>query len=176
MPAKSTLRHLRAPLLRTTAAAALAAGLFAAMPAAHAQSPGMGTPMNSLQSRMTWAEDQVFQALENNMGTEGYFDAMEAISDVLDDYGLIDERIENFYDRRAGWHLFTDAGPSSIPFHNILLDTLRRNRGAPAYWEAMEAAADELGDQDMISDSAEAFFDRMNRRAGWNTYGFYDRR
>lgn len=55
-----------------------------------------------------------------------------------------------------------------------VFQALEQSFGSEAYYDAMEAAADELEDEDLVSEATEDFFERMARRDNWGTYGRLD--
>lgn len=152
--------------MQNLAGTALAAALLANLGASPAQA------QQSSSRQMSWAADEVFQALNNARGTEAYYDAMEAATDELHRAGIISNQVERFYDRResrSDWNWGDDRLAFVARYHDEVMNALRRSRGTPGYYQAMEAAADELEGEDLISDAAEEYFDRMSR----GTYGAY---
>ena len=182
-----------APLLRASAAAAVAAVFLVASPPAGAQQRwssdrdhqrssdrdhqhSSGRDRHDFDHRANWAESAVFGALERSTGTDAYQQAMEAATNVLARQGLLSRRTENYYDRRAFRSNFANQRAASSRRHAEVLNVLVRNRNTPAYYDAMSAAADELRDASLLPDAAASYFDRMSQRSDRRAHGAHDRR
>ncbi len=167
-------------LLRTSMAAASAAAILGASPPAIAQQAQDRTQSQQQRTeaspQLSRAADEVFLALNRYQGREAYWDAMEEATDTLYRYGLISRNVERFYDRRessADWDWDEQRIAINPRYHDHVMEVLRRNRGTPVYYQAMEAASDELEWEGMVSDATEEYFDRMAGRAGWGGYGYW---